>query len=71
MFNLISICFGLIVRLFSLRRGPALGPILQHADDIDFVRSLFLHSDYSDALRLMCPVLLEAVMSGKKKLFYC
>jgi hypothetical protein len=41
-----------------------LGPILQHIDDIDHVRSLFLIADFDDSLRLISPTLLEAVVAA-------
>jgi hypothetical protein len=34
-----------------------LAPILQHADDIDYVRCLFLNSNLEDSLRLINPPL--------------
>jgi hypothetical protein len=34
-----------------------LAPILQHADDIDYVRCLFLNSNLEDSLRLISPPL--------------
>lgn len=34
-----------------------LAPILQHGDDIDFVRCLFLNSNLEDSLRLINPPL--------------
>jgi len=43
--------------LYLLRRGPMLAPILQHADDIDYVRCLFLNSNLEDSLRLINPPL--------------
>eukprot|EP00276_Gloeochaete_wittrockiana_P021836 CAMPEP_0184344688 /NCGR_PEP_ID=MMETSP1089-20130417/13166_1 /TAXON_ID=38269 ORGANISM="Gloeochaete wittrockiana, Strain SAG46.84" /NCGR_SAMPLE_ID=MMETSP1089 /ASSEMBLY_ACC=CAM_ASM_000445 /LENGTH=778 /DNA_ID=CAMNT_0026674647 /DNA_START=117 /DNA_END=2450 /DNA_ORIENTATION=+ len=47
-------------RLFHLRRGPLLGPILQHPDDIESLRWLFISSSYFDSLRIMLPVLYGA-----------
>jgi len=41
--------------LFMLRRGPLLGPILQHSDDIDYCRCLFLQAALPVCLRLMDP----------------
>jgi hypothetical protein len=45
-------------RVFLLRRGPLLGPILQHPDDIDYVRCLFIHANFEDSKRIMEPLLL-------------
>lgn len=47
--------------MYLLRRGPLLAPILQHEDDIDYMRCLFLNSDFEDSLRLIDPPLFEAV----------
>jgi len=44
-------------KVFLLRRGPMLGLLLQHPDDIDFVRCLFLASDLDDAKLLMQPTI--------------
>eukprot|EP01114_Cavostelium_apophysatum_P002146 TRINITY_DN11871_c0_g1_i2.p1 TRINITY_DN11871_c0_g1~~TRINITY_DN11871_c0_g1_i2.p1 ORF type:complete len:924 (-),score=187.79 TRINITY_DN11871_c0_g1_i2:24-2708(-) len=44
-------------KIFLLRRGPMLGPILQHPDDIDFLRSLFLNGNLDDCKRLIEPPL--------------
>ena len=49
----------MIHRLFNARRGPLLGPILQHPDDIDALRTLFLQSGLADCLRLISPTLLS------------
>lgn len=46
-------------RLFSTRRGPLLGPILQHKDDIDQVRCLFLNANFDDSLRMVDPKMFE------------
>ena len=52
------ICVCAFLRsLYLLRRGPMLAPILQHADDIDYVRCLFLNSNLEDSLRLINPPL--------------
>lgn len=40
-----------------LRRGPLLGPVLQHPDDVDVVRCLFLYASLSDSLRMITPSL--------------
>jgi len=48
-------------RMYLLRRGPLLAPILQHEDDIDYMRCLFLNAGFEDSLRLIDPPLLEAV----------
>src|SRR5689334_6969184 len=40
-------------RVFLLRRGPLLGPILQHPDDIDYVRYLFLQANFEDSMRII------------------
>jgi hypothetical protein len=44
--------------LFNLRRGPLIGPVLQHTDDIEAMRDLFLRASVPDALRLMSPRIL-------------
>jgi len=44
-------------KLFLLRRGPLLGPILQHPDDIDWIRSLFLNASFEDSKRIIEPPL--------------
>eukprot|EP01130_Rhizamoeba_saxonica_P003457 TRINITY_DN1463_c0_g1_i2.p1 TRINITY_DN1463_c0_g1~~TRINITY_DN1463_c0_g1_i2.p1 ORF type:complete len:696 (-),score=124.12 TRINITY_DN1463_c0_g1_i2:78-2165(-) len=46
--------------LFLLKMGPLLGPILQHPDDIEYTRLLFLNSCFEDSLRLLNPALLVA-----------
>eukprot|EP00026_Physarum_polycephalum_P002452 Phypoly_transcript_02458.p1 GENE.Phypoly_transcript_02458~~Phypoly_transcript_02458.p1 ORF type:complete len:897 (+),score=111.23 Phypoly_transcript_02458:48-2738(+) len=46
-------------KLFSTRRGPLLGPILQHKDDIDQVRCLFLNANFDDSLRMVDPKMYE------------
>jgi hypothetical protein len=47
---------SLLPRLFfMLRRGPLLSAVLQHEDDIDALRSLFLHAGHNAALRLLQP----------------
>ncbi len=51
--------------LFHLRRGPLLGPILQHADDMDTIRHTFLHSNRVDAMRLLYPTLLSFNSNGE------
>ena len=43
--------------LFLLRRGPLLSAVLQHEDDIDALRVLFLQAAYGPALRLVQPEL--------------
>jgi len=50
--------------LFSLRRGPLLGPILQHKDDIDHVRCWFLNANFDDSLRMVDPKMFE-IQTGK------
>jgi hypothetical protein len=35
-----------------------LGPILQHPDDIDYVRCLFIFAPFEDSKRLLEPTLL-------------
>jgi hypothetical protein len=52
-------CVCVWFRLFHLRRGPLLSPILQHIDDVDCVRSIFLHAPVQDCLRLLVPPLLS------------
>ena len=51
-------------RLFMLRRGPLLGPILQHPDDIDSVRCLFLQSKFECCKQLIEPALLAVTPAG-------
>ena len=48
-------CRNLLLILFLLRRGPLLGPILQHPDDIDFSRNFFIHFPFSDSFRFLVP----------------
>jgi len=50
-------------KLFILRRGTMLGHILQNPDEIDYIRTLFLYSDYEDSLRLLEPILYETVFN--------
>ncbi len=49
------------LRMFLLRRGPLLGIILQHPDDIDYIRCLFLHANFEDSKRIVAPSLLMAL----------
>lgn len=51
--------------VYHARRGPLLGPILQHADDMDAVRSLFLGSGLEDSLRMAAPRLLSFDRAGQ------
>jgi hypothetical protein len=51
--------------LFHVRRGPLLGPILQHPDDIDVGRFIFLHANRTDALRACIPTLLSFNTKGE------
>lgn len=51
--------------LFHLRRGTLLGPLLQHPDDMDFVRMLFLRANRMDAQRLLLPSLLSFNSTGR------
>eukprot|EP01119_Soliformovum_irregulare_P002020 TRINITY_DN1205_c0_g1_i3.p1 TRINITY_DN1205_c0_g1~~TRINITY_DN1205_c0_g1_i3.p1 ORF type:complete len:611 (-),score=143.92 TRINITY_DN1205_c0_g1_i3:699-2531(-) len=44
-------------RLFMLSRGPLLGPILQHNDDIDSFRCIFFNLKFFESLRHMSPIL--------------
>jgi len=43
--------------IYLLRRSPLLGPIVQHPDDIDFLRCLFLNGDFEVCKRLIRPSL--------------
>lgn len=43
--------------LYLLRRGPLLSAVLQHEDDIEALRVLFLHASLPTALRLLQPEL--------------
>jgi len=45
--------------MFSLRRGPLLGPILQHPDDIDYSRCLFLQAPLDVCARFLRPPFLR------------
>ena len=40
---------------FMLRRGPLLGPILQHPDDIVALRQTFLSCSFAAAMGLISP----------------
>jgi len=53
-------------KIFMLRKGPMLGPILQHADDIDYVRCLFLNADFDVCNRLIEPALWMAIDREEK-----
>ena len=44
--------------LYHVRRGPLLGPVVQHPDDVDVLRFGFLHAGRADALRAAMPALL-------------
>jgi hypothetical protein len=44
--------------MYLLRRSVMLGPILQHPDDIDYVRCLFIFAPFEDCMRLLEPKLL-------------
>lgn len=48
-------------RLFHLRRGPLLGPVLQTTDDSEYVRGLFLSADYPSSLKMIQPRLFVAL----------
>lgn len=50
--------------LFLARRGPLLSAVLQHEDDIDALRVLFLQAAYAPALRLLQPELFVAAESA-------
>ncbi len=43
------------ITLFHLLRGPCLGPILQHGDDICCMQRLFLNSSFQTCLRITQP----------------
>jgi hypothetical protein len=43
------------ITLFHLLRGPCLGPILQHSDDIYCIQQLFLNSSFQTCLRITQP----------------
>ena len=45
-------------RLYLLRRGVLLGVIIQHPDDLDSIRCLFLNSIPEDAKRFIEPTML-------------
>lgn len=50
--------------LFLLRRGPLLSAVLQHEDDIDALRVLFLHASLPTAMRLLQPELYVCVQDA-------
>ena len=52
---LISIMSSCVRRLYLLRQGPILGPLLQNHDDLSSVRTLFLHASLQDSVRFMLP----------------
>jgi len=54
---------ALPLKIFMLRRGPLLGPILQHSDDIDFVRCLFLNVGFEDCKRIIQPQLMMGFLN--------
>lgn len=47
------------IRLFHLRRGPLLGPLLQNLDDPLCMRHLFLRGALDECLRMMTPEMLS------------
>lgn len=47
------------LRLFHLRRGPLLGPLLQNSDDPLCLRHLFLRGALEECLRMMAPEMLS------------
>ena len=51
-------------KLFLLRQGPLLGPILQHRDDIDNLRCFFLNSGFDICKHIMEPTLLLVQPNG-------
>ena len=53
-----------VLQLFLLRRGPMLGPILQHADDIDCIRCLFLQAEYEACARILQPAFFNVHSDG-------
>jgi len=55
--NLVDQLKGLPRLLYLLRRGPLMSPILQHPDDIDYIRCLFLNANLEDSIRLIDPPL--------------
>lgn len=64
--------------LFMARRGPLLGKVLQHRDDIDAVRSLFLQATPQPALKMIIPELLlvkeehlEQLPPEGNRIFFC
>jgi hypothetical protein len=54
--------------MFSLRRGPLLGPILQHPDDIDYSRCLFLQAPFEVCLRFLRPPFLRIGLGDVQQL---
>ncbi|PRP79247.1 hypothetical protein PROFUN_13040 [Planoprotostelium fungivorum] len=57
-------------RLFMLQRGPLLGPILQHMDDIDYMRCLLIQANLQDSLRMIDPPLfmVDSSLRGEQPL---
>mmetsp|Transcript_19608 Transcript_19608/g.75269 ORF Transcript_19608/g.75269 Transcript_19608/m.75269 type:complete len:749 (-) Transcript_19608:25-2271(-) len=55
---------AVVLQLFLLRRGPMLGPILQHSDDIDCVRCLFLQAEFSSCSRILQPAFFNVLADG-------
>eukprot|EP01104_Vermistella_antarctica_P003382 TRINITY_DN13567_c0_g1_i1.p1 TRINITY_DN13567_c0_g1~~TRINITY_DN13567_c0_g1_i1.p1 ORF type:complete len:335 (+),score=85.03 TRINITY_DN13567_c0_g1_i1:84-1007(+) len=54
----------LVQRLYLLRQGPMIGPILQHEDAIEYARSLFLQSSYDVSILLLEPLLYQVNADG-------
>ena len=45
-------------QLFNLLRGPCIGSIIQHEDDIECVRDMYLKASFEDCIRLTSPQLM-------------
>lgn len=55
---------AVVLQLFLLRRGPMLGPILQHSDDIDCIRCHFLQAEYATCARILQPAFYNVHADG-------
>eukprot|EP01091_Cochliopodium_minus_P011115 TRINITY_DN3090_c0_g1_i1.p1 TRINITY_DN3090_c0_g1~~TRINITY_DN3090_c0_g1_i1.p1 ORF type:complete len:827 (-),score=184.11 TRINITY_DN3090_c0_g1_i1:19-2499(-) len=58
-FTLPQLCSNLPKLIYLVKRGPMLGGILQHSDDIDFHCGVFLKSNFEDSMRMIDPALLK------------
>eukprot|EP00164_Ancoracysta_twista_P010977 GFYU01016744.1.p1 GENE.GFYU01016744.1~~GFYU01016744.1.p1 ORF type:complete len:355 (-),score=94.46 GFYU01016744.1:247-1245(-) len=51
-------------KMYLLRRGPVLGTLLQHVDDIDAMRTYWMTCNFEDSRRLVNPSLLSVQPDG-------